>query len=372
VNTFLSSSQEALKEQYLAFAQEQVLPNVNELEEQTLNLKEFLQKFGQQGYLGITVPKEYGGAGGNFINLVLFVEAITQYDAGLGLTLASHYGVLELINKYGTDVQKSRYLPLLARGECIGALAINEQQAGTDFLAVTTSSSSDNLLTGHKTWVVNGSLAGLFAVLTRDQNGSLTIRLLDPPADKTISVGPDKRKLGLRSAYTNDVTFENYQLGKDSLIAGGKTEEAIEFAMNVAKVIAGSAALGVVESALIHSAEHARNREQFGQKISQFQGIQWKLADMSAEAAAARLLTYRAAWSKDEKPADFARDAAMSKLFASKVARVHSAEAVQVLGSLGIMSDTPTERAYRDSKVLEIAEGTSEAQKLSLVKELGI
>jgi alkylation response protein AidB-like acyl-CoA dehydrogenase len=371
VNTFLSSLQEALKEQYLAFAHEHVAPVANQLEDHTLNLKEFVQKLGQQGYLGITVPKEYGGAGGPFVNLILFVEAISQFDAGLGLSLASHYGVIELIKEYGTDVQKSRYLPLLARGECIGALAINEQQAGTDYLAVTTNSAND-VLSGEKTWVVNGSIASLFAVLCRDEKNSLAIRLLDLPNDKTLSVAPDKQKLGLRSAATNDVKFENFQLSKDSLLAENKTEQAIQFAMNIAKVVAGAAAVGLVDSALIHSAEHARTREQFGQKISQFQGIQWKLADMSAEGAAARLMTYRAACSKDQKPADFARDAAMSKLFATKVARVHSAEAVQVLGSLGIISDNPIERAYRDSKVLEIAEGTSEAQKLSLVKELGI
>ncbi len=370
MNTFLSESQESQKEAYAAFAKEHVLPVANQLEDHSLNLKDFVQKLAQKGYLGIVVPKEYGGAGGNFIDLILFVEAISQFDAGLGLTLAAHYGVVELINKYGSDVQKSRYLPLLARGECIGALAINEQQAGTDFMAVT-ASTAGGVLNGEKTWVVNGAIAGLFAVLARGES-AVEIRLVDSSADKTVSVGPDKSKLGLRSAATNDVKFDKHQLGKDSLIAEGKAEEAIQLVMNVAKVIAGAAAIGVVESALEHSAEHARNREQFGQKISQFQGIQWKLADMSAESAAARLLTYRAAWSKDEKPEEFARDAAMSKLFAAKVARVHSAEAVQILGSLGIMSDNPVERAYRDSKVLEIAEGTSEAQKLSLVKELGI
>lgn len=370
MNTFLSESQEALKDTYLAFAKEHVLPVANQLEDRTLNLKEFVQKLGQQGYLGITVSKEYGGAGANFIDLVLFVEAVSQFDAGLGLTLASHYGVVELIKKFGTDVQKSRYLPLLARGECVGALAINEQQAGTDYLAAA-ATTTGGALTGEKTWVVNGSIAGLFAVLARTEKG-VELRLVDSSADQSIVVGPDKSKLGLRSASTNDVKFDKFQLGQDSLIAEGKTEAALQLVMNVAKVIAGAASVGVVESALSHSAEHARTREQFGQKISQFQGIQWKLADMSAEAAAARLLTYRAAWSKDDKPEEFVRDAAMSKLFASKVARVHSAEAVQILGSLGILSDSPTERAYRDSKVLEIAEGTSEAQKLSLVKELGI
>lgn len=370
MNTFLSESQESLKETYIAFAKEHVAPVVGQLEDHSLNLKEFVQKLGQNGYLGIVVPKEYGGAGGNFIDLVLLVEAISEFDAGLGLILAAHYGVIELINKYGSDVQKSRYLPLLARGECIGALAINEQQAGTDYMAAL-SSTAGGVLTGEKTWVVNGSIASLFAVLARG-DAAPEIRLVDASAEKSICVGPDKAKLGLRSAATNDIKFEKHSLGKDSLIAEGKAEQALQTVMNTAKVIAGAAALGVVESALNHSAEHARNREQFGQKISQFQGIQWKLADMSAESAAARLLTYRAAWSRDEKPEDFARDAAMSKLYASKVARVHSAEAVQILGSLGIMTDNPVERAYRDSKVLELAEGTSEAQKLSLVKELAI
>ncbi|MBS2001192.1 MAG: acyl-CoA dehydrogenase family protein [Candidatus Obscuribacterales bacterium] len=370
MNTFLSESQESLKETYAAFAKEQILPVANKLEDHSLNLKEFIQKLGQNGYLGITVPKEYGGTGGNFIDLIVFVEAVSQYDAGLGLSLAAHYGVVELINKFGSDVQNSRYLPLLARGECVGALAINEHQAGTDVMAVA-ASTAGGALSGEKTWVVNGSVANLFAVLARGEN-AVEFRLVDASGDKSVSVGPDKPKLGLRSAATNDINFDKHQLGKDSLIADGKAEEALQYVMNVAKVIAGAAAVGLVDAALEHSAEHARNREQFGQKISQFQGIQWKLADMSTECAAARLLTYRAAWSKELKPEEFARDAAMTKLFASKVARVHSSEAVQILGSLGIMSDNPVERAYRDSKVLEIAEGTSEAQKLVLVKELGI
>ncbi|HEY9678226.1 MAG TPA: acyl-CoA dehydrogenase family protein [Drouetiella sp.] len=371
MNTFLSSTQEALKEQYVAFAKEHVMPVVEKLENQSLNLKELMQKLGQQGYLGITVAKEYGGAGGKFIDLALFAEAISFYDAGLGLTLASHYGVVELVNTFGTDVQKSRYLPLLARGECIGALAINEQQAGTDYAAVL-ASVANNTLDGEKTWVVNGSIAGLYAVLVKEENGNLAIRLVDASAENSIAVGENKAKLGLKAAVTNDVKFQKHALGKDSLFAESKTQEALQTAMNVAKVIAAATSLGVVEAAMATAAEHARTREQFGQKISQFQGIQWKLADMSMDTAAARLLTYRAAWSKDGKPEEFAKDAAMSKYYAAKVARVHSAEAVQIMGALGIMADNPTERAYRDSKVLEIAEGTSEAQKLLLVKELGI
>jgi alkylation response protein AidB-like acyl-CoA dehydrogenase len=379
VNTILSAAQQAQKELYLAFALEHLAPIAKALEERRSSLKEFLQKAGQRGYLGITVPKEYGGQAGSFLNAVFFTEALAQYEPGLGLTMASHTAVVELLKKFGSDSQKSRYLPLLARGECLGSLAFSEAGAGTDFKAVSAKVWVEKglpHLTGLKTWVVNADISSLLVVLAKDESNELTMHLVDVVSAATLKVATDKQKLGLRSASTNDVEFASHPLKGDSLIgAKGNDElvcEQVLFSMDVAKVMMAAAAVGLVEGALDLAAAHARGREQFGEPIANFQAVQWKLADISAESRAARLLTYRAAWSGDESPADFRRDAAMCKSFAAKVARTSSGEALQILGAAGLSTDSPLERFYRDAKVMEISEGTSEYQKILLTHELGI
>jgi alkylation response protein AidB-like acyl-CoA dehydrogenase len=379
VNTILSSAQQAQKELYGAFALEHLAPISKSLEERRSSLKEFLQKAGQRGYLGITVPKEYGGPEGSFLNAILFTEALAQHEPGMGLTMASHTAVIEVLKKFGNDSQKSRYLPLLARGECLGSLAFSEAGAGTDFKAVSAKvwmEKGTPQLTGLKTWVVNADISSLLVVLAKDEANELVMHLVDMGAAATLKVATDKQKLGLRSASTNDVEFASHPLQVGSLIgAKGNDESVIEqvlFAMDVAKVVMAAAAVGLVEGALDLAAAHAREREQFGQPIANFQAIQWKLADISAESRAARMLTYRAAWSKDESADEFRRDAAMCKSFAAKVARQSSGEALQILGAAGLSVDSPLERFYRDAKVMEISEGTSEYQKVLLTHELGI
>jgi butyryl-CoA dehydrogenase len=222
---------------------------------------------------------------------------------------------------------------------------------------------------------VNADIASIFAVTARygEDDAQTCLRLVDAPDRKGIAFSGNRKIFGLSSAHISDIKFDGYDLGKESLLCDDtNADEAIDFAFCIAKCMLAAGCVGMVEAAIAISAEHAREREQFGQKISQFQAIQWKLADMSAEGSAARLLTYRAAWSKEGKPEDFKRAAAMSKLFAAKVARVHSAEAVQIMGSFGILEDSAVERFYRDAKVMEVLGGTAEAQKLELIKELGV
>lgn len=373
MNTFLSSAQQALKDQYQAFAREHVANNARALAQRSLNCKEFLQKLGQAGYLGITVPKEYGGQGGSFINTILFAEAVSEYEAGLSLTLAAHTAVIELLKKYGTDSQKSRYLPLLARGECIGATLFNEEQAGTDFKAAATVL-TDNALTGKKTWVVNGDIAGLGVVLAKEGSAdhARKLYLVDLAHADSLSISENRDKLGLRSASTNDIEFKAHKVQPDAVLAGADADEQVLYALDISKVIISAGAVGLVEGALAQSAQYANTREQFGEKIAQFQAIQWKLADISVEGQASRLLTYRAAWSKDEEPGQFHVHSAMCKWFAAKVARLQSGEALQIMGAHGISDQSPLERAYRDAKVMELCEGTSEWQKIVIAEELGV
>lgn len=375
MNTFLSPSQEAVKEQYDNFACEAVAPIARELESHKVCLKEFLQNAGQKGYLGMSVPKEYGGQGQSFLNCALFTEAVAQYEAGLGLTLANHYAVIETLNKYGSENQKSRYLPLLARGEIIATLAFSEAQAGTDVRAVQASLAGDAakpVLNGKKSWVVTGDFAGLLLVLCKtDKTNQLAVVLVD--ANDQIKVGPHLEMFGLKSAYVNNLEFESTALSGEALLSTSAGAEAIaDFALDASKIILAAAATGLTRSAIKAAVEHARKREQFGVAIGQFQGIQWKLADMETENCAAILQVYRAAWSLTEDVETLAKNAAMAKLFAARVARFHSGEALQILGASGLMEDNAMEKMYRDAKAMEICLGTSEAQKIKLAELLNI
>ncbi len=386
VNTFLSSDQEALLSRYRAFVQEHVLPVADALDEGNYNVRELFAALGQEGHLGAAVSKEYGGQGAPFLNFVLLTETIAEVEPGLALSLAAHAQVMELVSKFGTDKQKSRYLPLLARGECIGAFALNEENAGSDYSALqTTAKAKDGkiAISGSKTWVVNGSVANLLLIVAKVEKGDdkrLSIWLTDFENNSAIKVGANRKKLGLRSAATNDIVFNELLLESDSYL--GSTDpataaddraidEAIQHAFDISKVTVASAAIGLLGHAVNSSVERARTREQFGGNIGKLQAIQWKLADMSTESAAARLLTYRAGWAKDGAPEEFRKFAAMCKFFAARAARIHSSETVQIFGALGLSDDEPIEKMYRDAKAMEIAEGTSEIQKNVVAQQVG-
>lgn len=379
VNTFLSTAQQALKEQFEIFARNQVAPLVNDLEGRKGDSQQIWQKLSQPGYLGLTVAKEYGGAAAPFLHAVLLAEALGEHNPGLVLAISEHLAAIELLQRYGSAKQKSRYLPLLARGECIGALGFTEDSAGSDFSrasAVCAANGQGLAITGRKVWVVNGGVAGLCIASARmgSTDGPLHLYLVNLDKKDSAKIGPNREKMGLRSAETNDIEFVKHQVDPDALLETGaeSTDEQILHAQGVAKVIVAAGALGLLESAIASSVGHANARVQFGEKVGQFQGIQWKLADMSADTAAARMLVYRAACGKDEDPASFRKDAAMCKWYATKVARVQSAEAVQIHGAQGITAEHPVERAYRDAKVMEICEGTAEFQKVLLAQELGV
>ncbi len=375
MNTFLSSSQEALREQYEKYAAEEIQPLAKDLEQGKASLKEFLQKLGQTGFLGLTIAKEYGGASGSFLDQALFVEAACEHEAGLGLALSAHFQVVELIKRYGDDRQKSRYLPLLARGEAVGALCLNEEKAGSDYSLIeceATTKQESPKLTGKKLWVVNGKIATLLVVVARDQEtGKLSLWLVDSGDSKSIKVTAGAKKLGLRSASADQIEFAETKLAEGSRLEGDAVQQ-IEFALDTAKTVLAMASIGMCAGAMKLAVDHARTRQQFGKNIGAFQGIQWKLADMSTDVAAARMLALRAAWAFDEAAEDFRKYAAMAKLLTSKTARFQTGEAIQVMGASGIVEDSPAERFYRDAKMMEICQGTSELQKVVIAEELKV
>ncbi|MBS1989029.1 MAG: acyl-CoA dehydrogenase family protein [Cyanobacteria bacterium SZAS LIN-2] len=383
MNTFLSLAHKASQDEYLKFVSEHIAPRAHELDRGELAPKDVLATLAQAGYLGITVPASYGGKGGNLLDLTILAEILAGHAAGVALALASHYTVVELILNFGSDQQKSRYLPLLARGEVIGAQAFGEEKAGSDFKAVQATAVVEGdaaALNATKTWVVNGEIAQLLAVLAKSGD-QLSLWLVDANGEKnaadSLKVGPARAKMGMRSAVTNDIILTNHKVSLDNRLGGASATcdqvvKAVEHALDVSKTVLAGAALGLADQAIALGAERARTHEQFGESISKFQGIQWKLADLSMDRAAAQMLTYRAAWSKDEEPENFHKYSAMAKMFAAKVARFHSGEALQIFGVLGASPESEIERIYRDSKLTEVFEGASEYQKVIIKEELGV
>ncbi len=374
MNTFLNSEQIEFQASCNAFLEEKLSGLLKDLESSKEKQKEALSFIAQSGFLGTCLPKEYGGASREFVYAAIFAEALGRKDAGLALVFANHMSACQLISSYGSDEQKSRFLPLLSRGESFATVAFGEEGAGSDFSLVQTKVDSMKL-SGKKSWVVNGAFAHLAIVLSRtDNENQLWIIDLTNSSSNEIKILADRQKLGLKSANTNDIEFNSYPLDDDKSRLcqnAQQADEALEYALSVSKVLLAAGALGLCESAINYSVSRANSREQFGQTIGKFQAIQWKLADMSTEAAASRLLIYRAAWSKDGEPEQFNKYAAMCKLFAARAARVHSGEAAQIYGTFGISLDEPIEKLYRDAKVIEVLEGTQEIQKNIVASQVG-
>jgi len=373
VNTFLSSEQSQYQSSCEAFANEKLCAAgiLEDLETNKEKQKEALSLIAQSGLIGASLPHEYGGQGKTFVHAAILAEQLGMKDAGLSLVLANHLSACHLIWRYGTDEQKSRYLPLLSRGESYATLAFGEEQAGSDFSMIKTTAEG-NKLSGKKAWVVNGDMAHVALVLTRT-NDVNQLWIVDLTSKNGVSVAKDRKKLGLKSASTVDIEFSAYALDEKAALCQSKdkVDEAVEYALSLSKVLLSAGALGIAEQAIKYSVTRANEREQFGQKIGKFQAIQWKLADMSTETSAARLLTYRAAWSKDDAPDEFLKFAAMCKMFAARVARLYSGEAAQIYGTLGISEEEPMEKLYRDAKVIEVLEGTQEIQKNIVASQVG-
>jgi alkylation response protein AidB-like acyl-CoA dehydrogenase len=328
------------------------------------------------GLMGTCIPEEYGGAGADFLSYILVLEELSRGDAGVGVTVAVHTSAVTLpILTFGTDEQRSRFVPPLARGEIIGAFALTESDAGSDAGSLRTRADANAdgwTVTGAKQWITNGAYAGTFLLFARtDQSHAgprgVSAFILDA---EHVRVTRTEEKLGLNSSVTNDIVVEGAQVGRDRLLH----EENKGFRVAMATLDGGrigiaAQALGIAQAAYDVAREYAKERHAFGQRIADFQAIQWKLADMSTEIDAARLLTYRAAWRK-QQGLSHTEEGAKAKLFASEMARRQTAEAIQILGGYGYTKEFPVERYYRDAKITEIYEGTNEIQRLVIAREI--
>ena len=372
----LTVDQRAIQALAHELAEAEIVPNAASWDREHRFPDELFPKLAELGLMGVCVPEEYGGAGADFVSYILVLEELSRADAGVGVTVAVHTSATTLpILAFGTDEQKSRFVPPLARGEQIGAFALTESSSGSDAgsLRTTAEPTGDGWsITGTKQWITNGSRAGTFIVFARTDPATAGPRgvscfILDA---EHVHLTREEEKLGLNSSTTSDLAIEGANVGRDRLLHDeGRGFRVAMATLDGGRIGIAAQALGIAQAAYDVARVYAQERKQFGRRIGDFQAIQWKLADMATEIDAARLLTYRAAWLKQEGRPHTA-EGAKAKLFASEMARRQTAEAIQILGGYGYTKEFPVERYYRDAKITEIYEGTSEIQRLVIARSI--
>jgi alkylation response protein AidB-like acyl-CoA dehydrogenase len=372
----LSDDQREIQTLAREFAQAEIEPKAADWDRAHGFPRELIAKLAELGFMGVCIPDEYGGAGADFLSYILVLEELSRADAGVGVTVAVHTSAVTLpILTFGSDEQRSRFVPPLARGDAVGAFALTEPEAGSDAGSLRTAATptADGWsISGSKQWITNGGFGGtvlLFARTDPETPGprGVSAFILD---GGDVKVTREEEKLGLNSSSTVDLVIEGAPVGRDRLLHDeGKGFTVAMATLDGGRIGIAAQALGIAQAAYDVAREYALERKQFGKRIADFQAIQWKLADMATELDAARLLVYRAAWLKQEgKP--HTEEGAKAKLFASEMARRQTAEAIQVLGGYGYTKEFPVERYYRDAKITEIYEGTSEIQRLVIARSI--
>lgn len=371
----LTPEQREIKALARDFAEAEIEPYAGEWDREHRFPREVFGKLAELGLMGVCIPEELGGAGADFVSYILVLEELSRADAGVGVTVAVHTSAVTLpILTFGTDEQKSRFVPPLARGELIGAFALTEAEAGSDAGSLRTSATRENggwRLSGTKQFISTAEHAGtllFFARTDPDTPGARGVSAFILDADH-IRVTGREEKLGLNSSVTNSIAVDAVVDGDRMLHDEGKGFTIAMATLDGGRIGIGAQALGIAQAAYDAARAYALERKQFGQRIAEFQAIQWKLADMATEIDAARLLVYRAAWLKQEgRP--HTEEGAKAKLFASETARRVTGEAIQVFGGYGYTKEFPVERYYRDAKITEIYEGTSEIQRLVIARSV--
>ena len=368
----LSPEQREIQALAREFADAEIAPHAAAWDREHRFPEELVAKLAEVGLMGVCVPEELGGAGADFLAYVLVLEEISRADAGIGVTVAVHTSAATLpLVRFGTDEQREELVPPLARGERLGAFALTEAGSGSDAAALRTRAEADGdgwLLRGAKQWITNGAQRGTILVFARSDAG-ISCFVVDGTA-AGVEVTREHAKMGLHSSSTVDLVLEAVRVGPERLLG----EEGKGFPIAMATLDGGrigiaAQAVGIAQAAYDAARAYALERRQFGRRIADFGAIQAKLADMATEIDAARLLVHRAAWLRDRgEPHGDA--GAKAKLFASAVARRQTGEAIQILGGYGYTKEFPVERYYRDAKITEIYEGTSEIQRLVVARSV--
>ena len=354
------------------FAEAEVKPLAQEVDEEERFPKETVDKMAKMGLMGIIVPKEYGGAGGDYNMYISAVEEISKHCGTTGVILSAHTSLCAApILEYGTEDQKKKYLPDLASGRKIGAFGLTEPNAGTDASnqqTVAVEKEDHYLLNGSKIFITNAGYASTYiiiAVTGKGPKGPEMSAFIVESAFEGFSVGKKEKKMGIRGSSTCELIFDNVKVPKENLL--GKRGDGFKIAMKTldgGRIGIAAQALGIAEGALDATVAYVKSRKQFGRPISAFQNTQFQLADMATKVAAARGLVYAAVNAKQNKLPTLSVSAAQAKLFAAEVAMEVTTKAVQLHGGYGYTREYPVERMMRDAKITEIYEGTSEVQRM--------
>ena len=374
-----SKEHEMLRSAARDFAQNEIAPIAAEFDESGEFPYKTIKKMGEMGLMGIEIPEEYGGAGMDTLSYVLALEEICKVDAAHGVIMSVNNSLYCFgINKFGTDAQKDKFLRPVASGSSIGAYSLTEPMSGSDAGTMRSRAVLDGdayVLNGRKSWVTSGPVADFMVVFMmtdpdKKQKG-ITAFLVDAKKPGFIH-GKKEPKLGIRASATSEIVFEDYRCPVEDRL--GQEGEGFKIAMAVldaGRIGIATQALGISEAAYDAAANYANEREAFGQKIGEFQGISFKIADMKTRIEASRLLIYQAALAKENSKITgqrYSLEASMAKLFASETAMFVSHAAVQIHGGMGYSKELPVERYFRDAKITEIYEGTSEIQRMVIAR----
>src|SRR5438094_8240780 len=379
----LTQEQQEFREAVREFAEEVVAPRAEEMDERAELPLDIVKQMGEMGLFGLPCPEEYGGQGADFLTLCIAIEELARVDSSIAITLEAGVGLgANPIFRFGTEEQKQRWLVPMCRGEILGAFGLTEPGGGSDAGATQTTA---RLVDGQ--WVINGSKAFITNCGT-DITGLITITattgesvetgkreisaIIVPAGTSGLEVGKSYRKVGWRASDTHELSFDDCRVPEENLL-GERGQGYAQFLQTLddGRIAVAALSTGLAQGCLDESVKYAKEREAFGHPIGGFQAVQFKIADMKVAVETARLATYRAAWLRDQgRP--FKSEAALAKLYASEVAVACAREAVQVHGAYGYMEEFPVARYYRDSKVLEIGEGTSEIMRWILARDPGL
>jgi len=373
----LTEDQEALRREIRDFAAREIAPNVLRWDEASEFPMDVVKQLGQMGLLGVIFPPEYGGAGLGYTDYMLAIEELSAVDGSIGIIVAAHNSLCtNHIFLAGSESQKQKYVQKLAAGQALGAWGLTEPGSGSDASAARTTAVRQGdryVLNGNKTFITNGHYADvsvIIAVTDKSQGTHGLSAFIVEKGTPGFRAGKKENKLGLRASDTSELIFEDCAIPAGNLL--GKEGEGFVDAMRTldgGRISIAALSLGIARGALDASVKYVKERRQFGKAIAEFQGIQWKLADMATELDAARLLTLRAAVLKDAGKR-VTQESAMAKLYASEVAVKICNEAVQLHGGYGFIKDYPVEKFYRDVKLCTIGEGTSEIQRMVIGREI--
>lgn len=373
----LSEEQLIIRDTIRDFANNIIKPVVMEFDESQEFPMEIMRQLGELGFLGILVPEEYGGSNLGYVEFALIIEEIAKVDPSIALSVAAHNGLgTNHICRFGNEEQKKKYLPDLTSGNKIAAWGLTESVSGSDAGGLITTAEKKGgyyYLNGGKTFTTHGTVgetAVIMAITDKSKGKKGISAFILEKGFEGFIVGKKENKLGMRASDTTQLTFENCKVPAENLL--GDEGEGFIQAMKIlegGRISIAAVSIGLAQGALDAAVKYSKERKQFGKTLSEFQAIQFKLADMSTNIEAARLLNYRAAQMKDNGQPN-TKEAAAAKLFASEIAEKAASEAVQIFGGYGFIKDYPVEKFYRDVKLLTIGEGTSEIQRIVIARDL--